>query len=135
MPEAAKVALRPDEEGGRKERGYARFFSSHPLACFPLECEWLVHPSVFVVLLLARAEGMFRKWLDATDEILARHTAPPLDEDGQPVGPAGSPTFFERNLNVWRQLWRTTETSDILLVLVGAFALRARAPSSGQSSY
>ncbi|GJN89589.1 hypothetical protein Rhopal_002576-T1 [Rhodotorula paludigena] len=63
-------------------------------------------------------EGIFRKWLDATDEILARHTAPPLDEDGQPVGPAGSPTFFERNLNVWRQLWRTTETSDLLLVLV-----------------
>lgn len=51
-------------------------------------------------------EGLFRAWLAATDALVAR------DE-------AASPTFFERNLNVWRQLWRTTETSDILLVLIG----------------
>ncbi|GAA5986537.1 hypothetical protein JCM10908_003790 [Rhodotorula pacifica] len=50
-------------------------------------------------------EGLFRSWLATTDALIAR------DEDA-------SPTFFERNLNVWRQLWRTTEASDILLVLI-----------------
>lgn len=50
-------------------------------------------------------EGVFRSWLATTDALIAR------DKDA-------SPTFFERNLNVWRQLWRTTETSDILLVLI-----------------
>ncbi|TKA50181.1 hypothetical protein B0A53_06412 [Rhodotorula sp. CCFEE 5036] len=50
-------------------------------------------------------EGVFRNWLAATDALIARDTD-------------ASPTFFERNLNVWRQLWRTTETSDILLVLI-----------------
>jgi hypothetical protein len=53
-----------------------------------------------------RSEGVFRNWLAATDALIARDTD-------------ASPTFFERNLNVWRQLWRTTETSDILLVLIG----------------
>lgn len=47
-------------------------------------------------------EGVFRAWLRETDEKLK----------GLPA-----PTFFERNLNVWRQLWRVTEQSDILLVL------------------
>ena len=53
-----------------------------------------------------RSEGVFRNWLATTDALIARDTD-------------ASPTFFERNLNVWRQLWRTTETSDILLVLIG----------------
>lgn len=68
----------------------------------------------------SRAEGIFRTWLASMDDILARAAAPPLHEDGTIAGLPGSPTFFERNLNVWRQLWRTTEVSDILLVLIGA---------------
>ncbi|TNY19065.1 hypothetical protein DMC30DRAFT_424476 [Rhodotorula diobovata] len=63
-------------------------------------------------------EGIFRTWLASMDDILARAAAPPLHEDGTIAGLPGSPTFFERNLNVWRQLWRTTEVSDILLVLI-----------------
>ncbi|GAA6025726.1 hypothetical protein JCM10207_008890 [Rhodosporidiobolus poonsookiae] len=54
-------------------------------------------------------EGVFKKWLAQTDEVLAEVAT---------SGGQSSPTFFERNLNVWRQLWRTTEQSDILLVLV-----------------
>ncbi|GAA5866420.1 hypothetical protein JCM3774_004677 [Rhodotorula dairenensis] len=50
-------------------------------------------------------EGLFRNWLATTDALVARDQT-------------ASPTFFERNLNVWRQLWRTTEASDILLVLI-----------------
>lgn len=29
-----------------------------------------------------------------------------------------APSFFERNLQVWRQLWRTVEASEVLLVLI-----------------
>ncbi|BGO98697.1 hypothetical protein NBRC10513v2_003091 [Rhodotorula toruloides] len=61
-------------------------------------------------------EGMFRKWLAEIDSVLSR--PPSLDDSGDADDDSPSPTFFERNLNVWRQLWRTTETSDILLVLI-----------------
>ncbi|GAA5880041.1 hypothetical protein JCM1840_007135, partial [Sporobolomyces johnsonii] len=65
-------------------------------------------------------EGVFRKWLTETDEALAKLSSfPPSAHDDDPT-PAitFSPTFYERNLNVWRQLWRTTEISEILLVLI-----------------
>jgi len=80
-------------------------------------------PLTQTFLSLPRAEGIFKKWLETTDDILVRAAAPPLHEDGTLAGLPGSPTFFERNLNVWRQLWRTTEVSDILCVLIGAFPL------------
>ncbi|BGO90879.1 hypothetical protein NBRC10512_002371 [Rhodotorula toruloides] len=60
-------------------------------------------------------EGMFRKWLAEIDSVLSRPAY--LDSDDADDD-SPSPTFFERNLNVWRQLWRTVETSDILLVLI-----------------
>ncbi|GAA5927187.1 uncharacterized protein JCM15063_005831 [Sporobolomyces koalae] len=69
-------------------------------------------------------EGMFRKWLTATDEALLEMTSArrAVDPDGDysdlPTAINSSPTFYERNLNVWRQLWRTTEISEILLVLI-----------------
>ncbi|BGP31353.1 hypothetical protein JCM10296v2_003117 [Rhodotorula toruloides] len=59
-------------------------------------------------------EGMFRKWLAEVDSVLP----PSIDDSGDADADSPSPTFFERNLNVWRQLWRTTETSDVLLVLI-----------------
>ncbi|KAK4057880.1 hypothetical protein OIO90_001099 [Microbotryomycetes sp. JL221] len=67
-------------------------------------------------------EGMFEQWLKQTDiqltrfarETKSRYTSEREDEDGADE----SPTYFERNLNVWRQLWRTTEVSEILLILV-----------------
>lgn len=48
---------------------------------------------------------MFNKWLNETDSVLSGTIR-------------SSPTFFERNLHVWRQLWRVTEVSDILCILV-----------------
>ncbi|GAA5953335.1 hypothetical protein JCM3765_005008 [Sporobolomyces pararoseus] len=69
-------------------------------------------------------EGMFRKWLTETDEALAKLSSSQreLDQDDAygdlPTSMNSSPTFYERNLNVWRQLWRTTEISEILLVLI-----------------
>ncbi|BGP23992.1 mmr1/hsr1 GTP binding protein [Rhodotorula toruloides] len=60
-------------------------------------------------------EGMFRKWLAEIDSVISR---PPSFDDSGDANNTPSPTFFERSLEVWRQLWRTTETSDILLVLI-----------------
>ncbi|SCV70862.1 BQ2448_3624 [Microbotryum intermedium] len=59
-------------------------------------------------------EGMFNKWLESTDQLLAQHA-----EMSQAAGPLRtSPSFYERNLQVWRQLWRVSEASSILLILV-----------------
>ncbi|GAA5896878.1 hypothetical protein JCM6882_005056 [Rhodosporidiobolus microsporus] len=67
-------------------------------------------------------EGVFKKWLEQTDRTLGRLRAPQASpeqlQDDVESGPSGSPSFFERNLQVWRQLWRTVERSDIILVLV-----------------
>ncbi|KAG6897123.1 hypothetical protein C0992_003977 [Termitomyces sp. T32_za158] len=78
-------------------------------------------------------EGVFKKWLDQTDKAVLNWQnesdsrtqestdEPPLvrasineEHDSMPR----SSTYFERNLEVWRQLWRVTEISQILLVLL-----------------
>ncbi|KAL0569500.1 hypothetical protein V5O48_012468 [Marasmius crinis-equi] len=75
-------------------------------------------------------EGWFKKWVKTTDELAAKWQIS-LEEDTQsqsegddaaateqnPSMPP-SPTRFERNLEVWRQLWRVTEISQIILVLL-----------------
>ncbi|KAJ3548870.1 hypothetical protein NMY22_g1105 [Coprinellus aureogranulatus] len=76
-------------------------------------------------------EGMFKKWLAQNDQIvqewqaqLDRKRRPVLEDDPEkppaplPDAMPASPTIFERNLEVWRQLWRVTEISQILLILV-----------------
>lgn len=55
-------------------------------------------------------EIAFEKWLSITDSALSSYTS---SLRGTPT-----PSFYERNLNVWRQLWRVTEASEILLVLI-----------------
>lgn len=54
---------------------------------------------------------MFAKWLNSTDAILS--------DFSKDLRTTPAPTFFERNLQVWRQLWRVTEVSSILLILIG----------------
>lgn len=51
---------------------------------------------------------------DQLAQIDSRATAPPTQEEHPP----GSLNRFERNLEVWRQLWRTTEVSDVVLCVV-----------------
>lgn len=47
---------------------------------------------------------MFKKWLATTDDLFNDFASK------MPGGPLRtSPSFFERNLQVWRQLWRVTE--------------------------
>ncbi|KIK96377.1 hypothetical protein PAXRUDRAFT_10847 [Paxillus rubicundulus Ve08.2h10] len=93
----------------------------------------------------ANEQGHFRKWLSQQDTTVARwqnalnaqapqcsnadQVNPPADPAGLVAdhGDAGNsethemphpPTHFERNLEVWRQFWRVTEISQILLVLL-----------------
>ncbi|KAH9942929.1 P-loop containing nucleoside triphosphate hydrolase protein [Amylocystis lapponica] len=77
-------------------------------------------------------QGLFQKWLAQTDAAVDEWCSPrpPSEEaiDGEreiPQEPEPdqlemprAPTSFERNLEVWRQLWRVTEISQILLVLL-----------------
>ncbi|KAG5635100.1 hypothetical protein H0H81_012442 [Sphagnurus paluster] len=78
-------------------------------------------------------EGLFKKWLEQMDSLVgAWQNRDGVDEDVQKDAQPRkehdvvkelrmmpkSPTYFERNLEVWRQLWRVTEISQILLVLL-----------------
>ncbi|BGP39270.1 hypothetical protein JCM10449v2_003208 [Rhodotorula kratochvilovae] len=120
-----KVPAPEEDDGGAQGAGgFADLAAQDPprrdISSFELTCpkrpKWNYNQSKREVE--KNEEGIFKKWLATTDEILARDAVPPLYEDGTLAGLPGSPTFFERNLNVWRQLWRTTEVSDILLVLI-----------------
>ncbi|WVQ86042.1 hypothetical protein IAT38_008210 [Cryptococcus sp. DSM 104549] len=70
-------------------------------------------------------EGVFRKWLAGVEEVV-EGWVDGEDAEGEeveegverkPKGPRG-PSWFETNLEVWRQLWRVTESSQILLLLL-----------------
>ena len=58
-------------------------------------------------------EGLFKKWLDQTDATIGNWCAPvakPLASDETSLGLTAeqmpkAPTSFERNLEVWRQLY------------------------------
>lgn len=92
-------------------------------------------------------EGLFLKWLRETDDIVERWQTEPLSVTQSPVSVdhetnvedpnklslfKRSPTWFERNLEVWRQLWRVTEISQILLILLDSRAPTLHFPSSMQ---
>ncbi|KAF9469864.1 hypothetical protein BDZ94DRAFT_1151537 [Collybia nuda] len=76
-------------------------------------------------------EGMFSKWLTEIDEVMqtqqnykvANDSLEEKENQGAhrsepPITMPQSPPYFERNLEVWRQLWRVIEISQIILVLV-----------------
>ncbi|KAL1409274.1 hypothetical protein Q8F55_006107 [Vanrija albida] len=79
-------------------------------------------------------EGVFRKWLSD-----ARATVDSWvnGDDGEAEGGAGStirsPSRFETNLEVWRQLWRVVEASSIVLLLVDARCPPVHCPPSLRS--
>ncbi|KAF9270625.1 P-loop containing nucleoside triphosphate hydrolase protein [Marasmius fiardii PR-910] len=72
-------------------------------------------------------EGWFKRWLNQTDELVSKwqmsmdFSQLEGEQGGIKEPPTSMPpggTCFERNLEVWRQLWRVTEISDIVLVLL-----------------
>ncbi|PIL31736.1 hypothetical protein GSI_06440 [Ganoderma sinense ZZ0214-1] len=87
----------------------------------------------------ANEEGLFKKWLYQTDAAVNAWCNPTTStQDGPQTASAPvtlteddrkgssaiadqmppSPISFERNLEVWRQLWRVTEISQIILILL-----------------
>lgn len=69
---------------------------------------------------------MFKKWIATTDGLFNEFA------DKMPGGPLRtSPSFFERNLQVWRQLWRVTEVG---LLLFSASASSTNPPPLSQTA-
>ncbi|WVF68041.1 hypothetical protein IAT40_002803 [Kwoniella sp. CBS 6097] len=58
-------------------------------------------------------EGYFKRWLNGIENVMQTWV-----DEGDDQGVPRGPTWFETNLEVWRQLWRVTETSSILLLLL-----------------
>ncbi|EGO31038.1 hypothetical protein SERLADRAFT_432699 [Serpula lacrymans var. lacrymans S7.9] len=82
-------------------------------------------------------EGWFKKWISETDDAVQQwcvrsspkvkdveegpDTESDKDDMSLPEEPSSmprAPTYFERNIEVWRQLWRVTEISQIILLLL-----------------
>ncbi|WWC65102.1 uncharacterized protein I303_107716 [Kwoniella dejecticola CBS 10117] len=74
-------------------------------------------------------EGHFKKWLAHTNEVMRDYVDSAEDDEYWPRGP----TWFETNLEVWRQLWRVTETSNILLLLLDSRCPLLHCPPSLRS--
>ncbi|KAF8514634.1 P-loop containing nucleoside triphosphate hydrolase protein [Hysterangium stoloniferum] len=80
----------------------------------------------------ANEEAIYQKWLVEIDDTIGAWRASrgipssatqeasttrdlPLSNKNDLLG---SPTYYERNIEVWRQLWRVSEMSDIILLLL-----------------
>ncbi|KAG8731249.1 hypothetical protein FRC11_004655 [Ceratobasidium sp. 423] len=66
-------------------------------------------------------EGLFAKWIAQTDETIntwRQANLVPVQGTSESIPPA--PTYYERNVEVWRQLWRVCEISSILMLLLDA---------------
>ncbi|KAG9089554.1 hypothetical protein FS749_001238 [Ceratobasidium sp. UAMH 11750] len=67
-------------------------------------------------------EGLFTKWIAQMDETINTwrqdNIIHPTPNSNSGILPA--PTYYERNLEVWRQLWRVCELSSILMLLLDA---------------
>ena len=77
-------------------------------------------------------EGNFEKWLQSIEEVQYEYSGLDEDEEGSSDDEASktvlvraeavlevrSPSVYERNLQVWRQLWRVGEQSNVILVLM-----------------
>ncbi|KAI0778398.1 hypothetical protein BD413DRAFT_630827 [Trametes elegans] len=105
--------------------------SSNQLTC-PRRPKWRYEMSKKE--LEANEEGAFIKWLADTDaaadawlsveEVSEEHTPQHTAQEPEPIKEPDhmphAPTTFERNIEVWRQLWRVTEISQIVLILLDA---------------
>lgn len=93
---------------------------SDPLIC-PRRPKWRY--DMTKAYIEANEEGIFKQWVNQTDAALEKwrladrkQDQDENDEGKETPSVNRSPTSFERNLEVWRQLWRVTEISSIILV-------------------
>ncbi|KAF9015643.1 hypothetical protein BDQ17DRAFT_1386338 [Cyathus striatus] len=97
---------------------------SHQLLTCPKRPKWRFDMSKHEVE--RNEEGVFKKWLAQMDELTDEWQNRDPDSTQSAIQKIisidqenlSSPTYFERNLEVWRQLWRVTEISQIILVLL-----------------
>ncbi|KAF8560047.1 P-loop containing nucleoside triphosphate hydrolase protein [Imleria badia] len=115
-----------------------------PLLALPKRPKWRYQMSKDE--LDANEQAHFRTWLAQQDAIVEQWQLAlnaPLSTEDPPADLAGDhvddsetrpmphpPTHFERNIEVWRQFWRVTEISQILLVLLDSRCPPLHLPSS-----
>ena len=77
----------------------------------------------------------FGNWLNEMDAVHAEYMNMPIQAEGEGEGEAmrRPSSFFERNLSVWRQLWRVTEQSQIILVMLDVRCPPVHFPASLRS--
>ncbi|CAL1695099.1 unnamed protein product [Somion occarium] len=126
-PISSEVALLHDPAIAAAHPSIASGLEPDQLLTCPVRPKWRYDMTKAMVE--KNEEVIFTKWLDRTDEAVNKwcnaqedQATPSTDEqleNKQPVMPH-APTSFERNIEVWRQLWRVTEISQILLILLDA---------------
>ncbi|KAI0931779.1 hypothetical protein AcW2_000590 [Taiwanofungus camphoratus] len=128
-PIPAQAAIWPDDNDKGTEERSERPLNGQ-LTC-PKRPKWRYDMSKKEVEM--NEEGLFKKWLSQTDAALTDwcSVTGPQQDSVQNIGQKSevqqrsvptemprAPTSFERNLEVWRQLWRVTEISQIILILL-----------------
>ena len=87
--------------------------------CFPPSCDFPVRPEWTNTTSKAQLEASEAKYFrEYVDNLMERHAA------------SEALSYFELNLETWRQLWRVLERSDILLLVVDARYPAAMFPPS-----
>ena len=87
--------------------------------CFPPSCDLPVRPEWTNTTSKAQLEASEAKYFrEYVDNLMERHAA------------SEALSYFELNLETWRQLWRVLERSDILLLVVDARYPAAMFPPS-----
>ncbi|EJD45742.1 P-loop containing nucleoside triphosphate hydrolase protein [Auricularia subglabra TFB-10046 SS5] len=100
--------------------------SDRPLTC-PKRPKW--HYEDTKLMVEKNEEGQFKKWAADTDERLHEW----LETSHIAGDDRWGPSYYERNLEVWRQLWRVSEISEILVVLLDSRLPPLHYPPSLQS--
>eukprot|EP00166_Cyanidium_caldarium_P002840 ctg_2785.g520 len=97
----------------------AALLDDDDVLCMPRRPVWHAHMSVDELGAAERAEFLaWRRRLAAAEAALERQRARALRRGRLP--PPTVLTPFEKNLEVWRQLWRVVERSDVLVQIVDA---------------
>ncbi|KAL9934060.1 hypothetical protein V8E36_007142 [Tilletia maclaganii] len=128
--EDASAAALPEGDNGSAS-STTKVKAPKPLLTLPKRPRW--NRDMNKKALESNEAEVFRSWLQQTDDIVAKHSAsllPSAEHEvdwadqttRNQVDPAKAkiPSQFERNLSVFAQLWRVSERSDILCVLLDA---------------